>query len=186
MSKMKHAVAVLSFLLVSTVVFSQEWSVSTNLLGYVNLGTLNAEVSYAAAQRVSVTASVKYNPFTYRRGTAKQFQNRQQTYAAGIRWWPWHSLSGWWVAAKLQYQEYNTGGILSRRTEEGDKAGFGLTAGYTCMLHPHVNIEFGMGAWTGCRWYTVYSCPKCGITEDSGIKAFVLPNDLLVSIVYVF
>jgi len=187
MNELKRIGVVLLFLLVSSAeVFSQEWSVSTNLIGYLNLATFNAEVSYAAAQHISVTASAKYNPFTYHPGTARQFQSRQQTYAAGIRWWPWHSLSGWWVAAKLQYQEYNAGGILSRRTEEGDKVGLGLTAGYTYMLHPHVNMEFGLGGWTGCKWYTVYSCPKCGITEESGRKAFILPNDLLVSIVYVF
>ena len=90
------------------------------------------------------------------------------------------------MAAKLQYQEYNAGGILSCRTEEGDRAGVGLTVGYTYMLHPHVNMEFGLGGWAGCKWYTVYSCPKCGIKEENGRKAFILPNDLIVSIAYVF
>ena len=187
MSDMKRiGVAVIILLVSSTVVFSQEFSLSTNLVGYANLGTMNAEFSYAATRHISVNASVKYNPFTFHKGTSRQFQSRQQSYAAGIRWWPWHSLSGWWVAAKLQYQEYNAGGILSCRTEEGDRAGVGLTVGYTYMLHPHVNMEFGLGGWAGCKWYTVYSCPKCGIKEENGRKAFILPNDLIVSIAYVF
>ena len=178
--------AACALLLFPTVAFSQEWAVSTNLAGYLNLGTINAEVSYAPLQHLSVNVSAKYNPFTYHSPKGTQFQERQQTYAAGIRWWPWHIMSGWWVAAKLQYQEYNIGGFSTSRTEEGDKAGLGLSAGYTYMLHKHLNLEFGVGGWGGYKWYTVYSCPKCGITEETGHKAFILPNDLILSIVYVF
>lgn len=187
MNDMKRIGAVLVFLLVSTtVVFSQEWAVSTNLVGYLNLGTLNVEASYAPLRHMSIHASAKYNPFTFHSPNGTQFQERQQSYAVGLRWWPWHIQSGWWVAAKLQYQEYNIGGITSSRTEEGDRAGLGLTAGYTYMLHQHINLEFGIGGWAGYKWYTAYSCPKCGMTTDEGGKPFVLPNDLIVSIVYVF
>lgn len=187
MNRMKRiGVAAICLLFSSVLSFSQEWAVSTNLIGYINLGTLNVEASYAPLRHLSVNLSAKYNPFTFHSAKGTQFQERQQTYAVGVRWWPWHIMSGWWVATKAQYQEYNIGGIWSSRTEEGDRAGVGITAGYTLMLHRHVNIEFGMGAWTGYQWYTAYSCPKCGLTVDNGQKAFVLPNDLLVSIVYVF
>jgi len=183
---MKRIGVVLLFLnLCCTVAFSQEWSISTNLAGYAGLGTMNIEAGYAPHQHWSVGAQARYNPFTFqsRQGT---FQAKQRSVALIARWWPWHSWSGWWVATKLQYQEYNVGGIISRRTEEGDKVGVGLVAGYTYMVHPHINIEFGAGGWTGEKWYTAYSCPSCGVKEDSGHKAFVLPDDLIVSICYVF
>lgn len=164
---------------------AQQWAVSTNLLGYADLGTLNAEVTYAPAQHWSVDVGVKYNPFTFKNGES-QFQQRHQTWYAGARWWPWHIFSGWWLAGKAQYQEYNFGGILSQETEEGDKVGFGLTAGYSYMLHPNLNLEFGIGLWGGYKWYSVYACPKCGMTLETGSKAFILPNDLMISLTYVF
>ena len=44
----------------------------------------------------------------------------------------------------------------------------------------------GAGVWGGFQRYTVYSCPVCGMTEESGEKTFILPNDLALSFSYVF
>lgn len=187
MNKLKQiSVAILLLLGIPAKSYAQEWAVSTNLAGYLNLGTLNIEASYAPLRHVSFDISAKYNPFTYHTRNGSQFQNRQRTCAVGIRLWPWHVMSGWWVATRVQYQEYNQGGILKSRTEEGDKVGLSVAAGYTLMLHKNINMEFGLGGWAGYKWYTVYACPKCGVTLDKGAKAFILPNDLVVSIAYVF
>lgn len=165
----------------------QTVSVSTNVLDYAVLGTMNVDVSYSLSRRWSLVAGARYNPFTFRKGDpVRQFQLRQQSYAAGVRLWPWHTLSGWWFASKLRYQEYNNGGVLSRQTQEGDRAGIGLYAGYTHMLSGHFNIEFGLGLWGGVDFYRRYSCQVCGVTLGSGTKGFVLPDDLAVSLVYVF
>ena len=107
-------------------------------------------------------------------------------FAAGARFWPWHVYSGWWLGAKAQYQEYNRGGIRSALTEEGDRVGAGLSAGYSYMLLPHLNLDFGLGVWGGYAWYTSYACPVCGLTTDRGGKGFILPSDLLLSLTYVF
>lgn len=187
MNNLKRVGVAAVLLLFSTLcATAQKWALSTNIVDWANLATINAELSYAPAQHWSINASARCNPFTFHTKTGKQFQERGQSYALGVRWWPWHVMSGWWVAAKLQYQQYNVGGIISSRTEEGDAAGFAFGGGYTYMLHPHVNIEFGLGAWTGYKWYTAYSCPKCGLTIDKGHKAFILPNEVSVSISYVF
>ncbi len=105
---------------------------------------------------------------------------------AGIRWWPWHIYSGWWLGARGQWMEYNRGGIFSRSTEEGEAVGAGLSAGYTRMLHRNWNIEFGLGVWGGTTRYTTYACPSCGTVTDGGKKAFILPDDLMVSLIYIF
>lgn len=168
-------------------VSAQRVSLSTNLMDYAFLGTLNAEASYSLSQHWCLTAGVRYNPFTFHKGDPdRQFQYRQQSYSAGFRVWPWHSFSGWWLAGKVRYQEYNAGGILSRDTEEGDRAGAGMYAGYTHMLSQHFNIEFGLGFWGGTAWYTRYSCPVCGFTMEKGRKWFLLPDDVMISIAYVF
>ena len=174
-------------LLLSATAFAQKVSVSTNVLGYAALGTLNADVSYSVSRHCSVVAGVRYNPFTYCSGDPdRQFQMRQQSYAVGARLWPWHVLSGWWFSSKLRYQEYNFGGILSKEAAEGDRFGLGLYAGYTHMVSRHFNIEFGLGLWGGVDCFSRYSCTMCGLSLESGKKAFVLPDDLAVSLVYVF
>ena len=166
---------------------AQRVSVSTNLLGYAQLGTMNVEASYAVARKWSVTAGIRYNPFTYHKGDVEdQFQYRQQSYSLGVRMWPWHTWSGWWMAAKARYQEYNVGGIFSRETSEGDRVGMGLYSGYTLMVSRHLNMEFGLGLWTGLDVYRRYSCPICGLTTAQGRKVFVLPDDIMVALVYVF
>ena len=175
--------AVLSSLIMS----AQKLSISTNLIDYACLGTLNAEVSYTMSQHWSLTAGVKYNPFTFHKSDAdRQFQNRQQSYALGVRYWPWHSLSGWWISGRVRYQEYNRGGLISRETEEGDKVGLGLSAGYTYMISKHFNMEFGIGVWGGRAWSRRFSCPVCGLTVKDGKKWFLFPDDFMISFAYVF
>ena len=166
---------------------ARRFTVSTNLLGYAELGTLNAEASYAVSRRWSLTAGARYNPFIYNKGDAlRQFQYKQQSYSIGVRMWPWHTWSGWWLSTKVRYQEYNTGGIFSQDTYEGDRVGMGLYAGYTLMVSRHFNVEFGLGAWGGVDMYTKYSCPVCGLTVGKGKKGFLLPDDVMISVVYVF
>ena len=166
---------------------ANRFGVSTNLLDYARLGTLNVDASYAASRHWSVVAGVRYNPFTFNEGDPqKQFQYRQQSYFFGARWWLWHTWSGWWLSGKARYQEYNVGGLAGPETEEGDRIGAGLYVGYTHMLTPHLNMEFGLGFWGGKTWFTSYSCPVCGDMTDSGQKYFVHPDDLMISIVYVF
>lgn len=187
MCRLRYMAAAIMLLVSCHAARSGGFSVSVNLLGYAWLGTLNAEASYAFDRNWTVNAGAEYNPWTFNASDrSRQFQSRQQSYSAGVRFWPWHVYSGWWISGKAIYQEYNMGGIISRRTEEGDSAGAGFSAGYTHMLGKHFNIEFGAGFWTGVKWYTVYSCPTCGRTLDSGVKAFILPRDISISFSYVF
>jgi len=166
---------------------AQDFSLSTDILGYARLGTMNVDASYALSRRWSLVAGARYNPFTFRKGDLeKQFQSRQQSYSIGARLWPWHIWSGWWFAGKLRYQEYNEGGIISRMTEEGDRVGAGLYAGYTHMLSKHFNIEFGLGLWAGMAAYRQYDCPVCGHVLASGNRAFLRPDDIMISVAYVF
>lgn len=177
----------LAAMMLSSVTYAQKASLSVNLLDCAALGTLNLDASYSLSRRWSLTAGVRYNPFTFRKGDKeRQFQMRQQSYSVGARLWPWHTMSGWWFAAKLRYQEYNQGGVLSKETQEGDRVGVGIYAGYTHMLSRHFNVEFGLGLWAGYDAFRRYSCTMCGTTLGSGTRPFVSTDDLAVSIVYVF
>ena len=172
--------------LASVPLHAQRWSISTNAVEWADLGTLNAEASYAFGRHFSVHAGARYNPWTYNPGNEnEQVQRRQRSFAAGLRYWPWHVYAGWWVSTKGQYQEYNRGGLQDRQTEEGDAYGGALSAGYSWMLSPHVNLEFGAGVWAGSTKYKVYACPVCGRIVDQGNKFFILPTDLSISLVLV-
>jgi hypothetical protein len=166
---------------------AQKFGLSTNLLEDLCLGTMNMELSYSLSQKWTLTAGAKYNPFTFKGDEpAGQFQLRQRSVALGARMWPWHTGSGWWLAGKLRYQEYSWGGLLKKTSQEGDRYGAGLYAGYTYMLNAHINLEFALGCWAGLDDYRRYSCANCGFTLDSGRKAFLLPDDIMLALVYVF
>lgn len=158
-------------------------SISTNVVGYANLLTLNAEGSVPVSRRWTVNAGLKYNPFAFGK---EKFRNKQQAYYAGMRYWPWHSYSGWWMSGKIQYQEFNAGGLGRAETSEGDRVGLGLGAGFAYMVGKHFNVEFGASLWGGMEWFTTYSCPVCGDLEQSGRKFFILPCDVIIAISYIF
>ena len=183
MKKMLLAAAVL---LAGTAASAQRLSVATNLLDYADYGTLNVEGDLAVGRRWTLTAGAKYNPFLYKADTPEPLSARQRLYAAGVRFWPWHVFSGWWLGGKVQFQEYNRGGIRSAETGEGDRYGAGLSAGFSYMLHPSLNVSVGAGVWAGYERYTLYSCAVCGMTEGGGEKTFILPNDLALTLSYVF
>ncbi len=164
---------------------SQNFALSTNLVEYANFGTLNIEASYAVAQHWSLNASAKYNPFIYNTGESAMVQ-KQRSLSTGARFWPWHIFSGWWLSGMVKYQEYNSGGIVSPLTTEGDRFGAGIGGGYTYMLSPHLNFEFGATLWSGYDSYTVYQCPVCGRVTDKGGKIFLLPSDIMLGISYIF
>ena len=185
---MKKILLLMTFIaFISSKASAQDWSLSTNLVDYITLGTLNVEGSAATGRHITINASVRVNPWTFHKGDpARQMQNRNQTYAAGIRYWPWHIYSGWWISTVTQYQEYNFGGIFSQRTEEGDAFGLGVGAGYSLMVHENMNLDFGLSIWGGQKTYIAYACPSCGRITDKGSKWFVLPNELRVAIQYIF
>lgn len=163
----------------------QEFALSTNFLDYANFGTLNLQASYGFDRHWSVSAGVKYNPFSFRNGE-NETRNRQLSYSAGARFWPWHIYSGWWLSGGLRYQEYNSGGFSSVQTSEGDRFGGSLSGGYTYMLGQHFNIDFGFGLWAGYDVFTTYACQTCGKIIAEGGKYFVRPSEVTLALTYIF
>ncbi len=175
---------------------AQTWAVAANAADMIDLGTIGVEGSAAVAQHWSIHAGAKFNPWTFGKKDTfnglfsepnpDQKQDRKQAYAIGARWWPWNVYSGWWVGGKAQYQEYNHGGIITKTSEEGDAVGAAISGGYSLMLKEHINLDFGLGLWGGWTKYTTYACPSCGKVVDEGQKWFILPNEVILSLVYIF
>ena len=165
---------------------AQKYAVAVNAADAISLGTISVDCSYSTGRHITVNAGARINPWTFQSGSSKQFQTRHQTYYAGIRYWYWNAYSGWWTGTKAQFQEYNRGGILSQTTEEGNSYGLTINGGYSLMLSKHLNLDFGIGIWGGTQFYTEFSCPKCGRITASGKRFFILPDELIISLAWIF
>lgn len=175
---------------------AQKVAIQTNAIDWAFLLTPNIGLQYAVSQHFSIEAQAKVNAWSFRTsGTEEErmhneIKSRQQAYALGARWWPWNVYSGWWVGAKIQFQQYDNGGLKALAwlpdNEAGNAYGGGLSAGYSLQLHKHWNMDFGLGLWGGYKTYTVYSCPWCGKTVDKGAKTFILPDQAMISLMYIF
>lgn len=168
---------------------AQKVSISTNILNWADLATINGEFSFAVARHVSLTATGQYNGWNF--GSVEKgnpFQDRVRGGALGMRYWTWNVFSGWWFGLNARCEEYNRGGLFGKKeTEEGFAIGVGLSLGYTYMLSRHWNLDFGIGGWCGGKSYTTYACPRCGTIIDKGRTFFAMPSaDTQISIVYIF
>ncbi|MEG0519104.1 MAG: DUF3575 domain-containing protein [Bacteroidales bacterium] len=172
---------------------SQDFSLSTNVLGYLNFGTINGEFGLSVTPKWSIYLQGKYNPFTFtskdkvqENGYLSQKQNRQLAAAIGAKYWFWHTNAGWFVSSQLNYIQYNTGGIFKSDTYEGDAYGVTLGAGYALMLTKHLNLDLGLGIMAGYTSYTKYLCPKCGKIVGRDKRVYVAPGNLLLQLSYLF
>ena len=195
---------------------AQKWAVSANAGDFLTFGTLNVSGQFAFSRHFSLDASVRYNPWIFNNGKLNQFNYRHQTYSLGVKYWPWFIYSGFWVSLKGQYQEYsrtllnfNLGHASEKATtgvdgkkysqlEQGDAFGGVATLGYTFMITKWFNVDLGVGGWAGYTKYKTYDrsnaarCTTCGRRTDADTKApasgkmFLLPNELVVSAMFVF
>lgn len=160
-------------------------SIGSNMLGYLSLITPNIEVGVSLARHWSLQMGGKYNPF-YWDVAGRSFQLNQMTASVGATYWPWFVFSGWHYGASLQYSQYNRGGIISSQTEEGNAYGLSLYGGYSLLLNKWMNLEFGLGVWGGITEYKTYDAPRCGKLIGEGQKFFIMPDDINISIVFIF
>lgn len=189
----KKLIILLINLLFIAKINAQEFSVSSNTLDLLNLGTINGEFGLSISPKWSLYIQAKINPFEYKsknkqyeNGFAKQFQNKQITFAAGARNWLWFVNSGWFIAYQVGYTKYNRGGIFKKDTYEGDAYGLTLSGGYSWILTKRINLEFGAGIMGGYTKFRKYECSKCGKILKNSKKFFIAPNNIIVQVAYLF
>lgn len=158
---------------------AQKWAVSTNALSWANVGTINAEGSLSVHRNFTLHAGFTANPWKITTPTYVEVMNRQYGGYVGARYWPWHVYSEWWVGVKAQYKNFRQVGLLTPEPVAGDALGAGLAGGYTFMITPHFNLDFGLGFWGG----------RLLNYEDAagtGARNFIFLDNVIVSLVYVF
>ena len=98
---MKKLLLVLTVCCISAATtMAQTWAVAVNAADAIELGTIGVEGSAAVGQHWSIHAGAKVNPWTFgKKDTSNglfsepnpdQKQDRKQSYALGVRWWPWN------------------------------------------------------------------------------------------------
>jgi hypothetical protein len=113
--------------------------------------------------------------------------NNQITGYAGVKYWPWHVYSGWWLGAKAQFQDFDEAGLWSENLVSGQALGLGLSAGYSIMIGSHVNVDFGVGGWGGrVLKYTAYKDLGGYEVDKVGAKNFIFLDNIMVAFVYIF
>jgi hypothetical protein len=166
---------------------AQKIGVSTNIIDWCNYGTLNAGVSVSAGQHLTAGVSARYNPWFFAGGTERQVNHAVRSVSLDLRYWTWHVYSGWWFMLKGQLQEFNYGNIHGMKfSEQGRARGAGIGAGYALMTGTHWNLDFGLSFWGGVREWRRYDCSYCGSPLKSGKGFFILPDNVFVSLCYIF
>lgn len=175
------------FLMLPLTSYGQKWAFSTNILDYANFLTLNGDISYSVHKNWTVCLSGRYNPFVFNSDhSIGQLQNKTVTIAAGTRYWPFFVYSGFYIGTRFRWSVFNTGGILSEITYQGYAAGAGINAGYSLLLTRFMNMEFGIGAWTGWTRYSEYAAPGCGKLLGTESEWFIMPDEVRVSLLFTF
>lgn len=183
MKKVFEVLAVTVACLFASVMKGQNLHVSANLLDYLNLGTINAEIGLSPAPKWTIYIRGRYNPFSFRLSKhSKQVQNRTAGLAVGGRYWFWYSNSGWFLDSNLAFNRYNTAGVLDKYAYEGDAYGIGIGAGYALMLNRKWNLNFGAGLQGGHTVYMKYECSRCGKVIGRYGKFYLVPANMMVQL----
>ena len=180
MKKINILLVALAALLYGGSASAQNMYVSTNLLDYVNLGTINGEFGLNPLPKWSFYARGRYNPFTFNVRGVKQ--NRVAGGALGARYWFWYTNSGWFLNSHIGGALYNTGGIFDGYAYEGAAGSLTVGGGYSLMLNERWNLDFGLGMQGGYTSFTKYACVKCGKMVGKEKKIFVAPSNMLVQL----
>lgn len=165
--------------------YGQNYSISTNLVDYLALGTLNLELSYPISRNYSLNLRGEYNPFSFK-SSSSDLRNKHFAISIGGRYWMWHVNSGWFLGSYIAYSKYSISGIFTKKSYEGNAIGATIGGGYAWMLARGVNLELGLGAFVGVTDYTRYSCVRCGVREKDKTKFFVTPADVLIGLNFLF
>ena len=185
---MKRKIIILILLLgISYSAGAQKLSLSTNLVDWANFGTANIEAGVSISQHFSAMLGGHFNPWKFKTGSGNDIFNKQTTGYVGVKYWPWYVYSGWWLGTKVQYASISRSGIWRPALEERSSIGAGLSFGYTVMLNKNLNLEFGAGVWGGKHLkYAIYECPKCMRLREQRSFNFIHPDDISISLTYVF
>lgn len=160
---------------------AQFYSLSTNVAALAT-GSVNAEWSMTLNRSWSLHLGGSVNPWRI-----EQFRIQHLMVRPSIRWWASESYRGWWLGSHF-CGAYAHVGIprLMKRKYEGVAMGGGLDVGYTWAMDTRWNIEVGLGA--GAYYVDMWAgrCHTCSYRADEVRRWVFLPDNIKVSMIYLF
>lgn len=155
-------------------------AISTNLVDWADLATVNFSVEYAFARHWSADIVYGFNNWDFKDGALK---DKRRSVNIGVRYWPWYSYSGAWVRPFLGTESSCAAGLPVKFLNGNfDRFGAGFSAGYSLMLSRHLNLDFGVGFWGGVS-HNLES-PETAATPASW-GGFIAPKDIRISLMFV-
>ena len=161
------------------------WSLGTDAVQWALLGCINASVEYCPGQHWGLMAGMRYNPFTYLRGSQYQTQLRQATPFAGVRYWVDTPFKGWYMEGKALASVYCVANVFGSGCFDGEAIAAGLGAGWCKALNERWRLTLGAGVLAVFHDTTYYMGPVCGRISDHKSGPAIMP-DATVSINYLF
>ena len=162
-----------------------KWAVGTDAAQWALLGCINASAEYCPGQHLGFSAAMRYNPFTYLRGTENQTQLRQATPVIGVRYWTDNPFEGWCIDGKILASVYSVANVFGSGCFDGQAIAAGIGAGWCKVLDGRWRLSLGAGVLAALHDTTYYMGPVCGRIIGRKRGPAVLP-DLSVSINYLF
>lgn len=123
----------------------RNWAVSINLADLADLGTGSASIQYGIARHWSLEGGFRLNPWMPK----ENLYDKVQRFSLGARWWPWYIYSGWWLQGSARVEGFKRSGIPMKASGIGEAYGIGVSGGYSLILCPWLNLDFGLGGWGG-------------------------------------
>lgn len=157
---------------------AQSHSLGVNV-AMLAFGSVNIDFSKALSQNITLHIPLSWNPITF--GNNKKIKHL--IIQPGIRWWKWHSYSGWFGGVNLTASQFNIGVKSFRYYGKG--AGITLSAGYAKMISKRWNIEAEAGIFSGWANYNKYQIEVCGDYEGCRQGLIFCPSKISLSLVYI-
>lgn len=157
---------------------AQSHSLGVNM-AMLAVGSINIELSKAFSQKVTFHLPFSWNPVTFNNNKKIKHLMIQP----GVRWWKWHSYSGYFGGVNITAIQFNAGIKESRYSGKG--AGLVLSTGYAKMISRRWNLEAEVGIYSGWFSYDKYQQELCGDYEgnQSGFKFY--PAKISLSLIYI-
>lgn len=170
-------------LLLSGTANAQQWGVTTNGLYWLT-ATPNLGVEVSVHPKMTLAASLQYNPFTYK-------NNRKMKHLLGqfeYRYWLSETFKGHYFGAHTINGMYNFGnlpfGSLKNYRYEGNLFGGGFTYGYQWILNSRLNIGADIGFGYFYMDYQKFYCPTCGEKIERYHTNYLGPTKVGISLIY--
>ena len=178
------------FLFCSMGGFAQQLAVKHNFVADA-LSSPNVSLEIKLGSRTTLDLTGHYYPFYNKESN---YRKRHWLLQPELRFWRCEPFSGWFWGVHGLAGEFNLSeaqlpfglykGVQSSRYE-GFVLGGGLSLGYQWVLSPHWGVEAEVGGGYVHAGYDRYYCAHCGEKTGDGVKHYLGPTKVAVSLVYI-